>query len=273
MMSIGMIKSLIEMWKFRRYLKSGKPYFGPVMATRQGSSKRHGYMQALVKSECSSRDKKFYKILEVGSWAGGSAITWAEAVKKFNDGHGLVICVEPWVRYTKGIPGEPARTMDRALKTGRIIDLFLHNIRTSGHEDIVMLIKSKSDDILPLLRPNQFDLIFVDGNHAYKQCLKDFKNAASLVLDGGILCGDDLELQLSVVDVEKAKENSELDYILDPKTNKWFHPGVTLAVGELFGEVSVWEGFWAIRKRGQVWKEVIAEKLDQGDVKVPEHLR
>ena len=270
---IPIIKSLIETREFRRCLKRGRPYFGPIMAARQGSPIRHVYMQALVTLECSRGDKAYYRILEIGSWAGGSAITWANAIKKFNSGNGSVICVDPWVRYTQGVFGSKTYdTMDQALKTGEIIALFLHNIKASGHENIVRLIKACSDEILPLFRPNQFDLIFVDGNHTYKQVLRDIENAVLLVRDGGILCGDDLELQTSVVDVENAKENSDVDYIVDPKTNEWFHPGVTLAVAEWFGEVSVWKGFWAMRKQKQDWKKIVIEELNLGSLKVPEHL-
>ncbi len=86
------------------------------------------------------------------------------------------------------------------------------------------------------------------------------------------MCGDDLELQVSEINLENAKKNIDSDFIPDPKTNNWFHPGVTLAVGEFFGEVSVWEGFWAMRKRGASWEKVVWEELDLGNVLVPEHL-
>ena len=33
-----------------------------------------------------------------------------------------------------------------------------------------------------------------------------------------------------------------------------------------------WEGFWAVRKQGQSWEKVVAEGLDLGDIRVPEHL-
>ena len=263
-----------EIWEFRRCLTDGKPYFGPVMASRQGVADRHGYMQGIIEMECSGGDKAYYRILEIGSWAGGSAITWSDAIKKFNGGNGSVICVDPWIRYTQRdfSKAKVCEIMDEALKTGEIIDLFFHNIRASGHEDVVRLIKGRSDEILPLLRPNQFDLAFVDGNHSYQQVLKDLENATPLVRDGGILCGDDLELQVPVIDVKHAKRNSEVAYLLDPKSNEWFHPGVTLAVADWFGAVSAWEGFWAMRKRGHGWEKVVSEKLDLKDVRVPEHL-
>ena len=46
-----------------------------------------------------------------------------------------------------------------------------------------------------------------------------------------------------------------LDLVKDPKTGRNFHPGVTLAVDEIFGEVSMWGGFWAMQRQGKGWKK------------------
>jgi len=73
---------------------------------------------------------------------------------------------------------------------------------------------------------------------------------------GGYIWGDDLEMQIYEVDVENAKEKKECDFILDPITNKYFHPGVSLAVAEYFeGEVSCSEGFLIIKKTNSGWGE------------------
>lgn len=253
-----------ETKKFRRRVAQNKPYFGPVMHSKQNSSQVKAYMQGIVELECPAEGD--YRLLEIGSWAGGSAITWANAIKKFNSGKGLVICVDPYIPYKGDWTGHPAYEIaDRALKSGEILDLFFHNIKASGHEDIIKLVRARSEEILPLLGSNQFDLVYIDGNHAYKQVLRDITNAIPLVREGGILCGDDLELQLSVVDVENARRNSEADFILDPKTNQKFHPGVTLAVAECFGEVSAWDKFWVMRKVGRTWQRVVSRTLALGE--------
>mgnify|MGYP005994576693 CR=1 FL=1 len=46
------------------------------------------------------------------------------------------------------------------------------------------------------------------------------------------------------------------DYIKDPKTNKNYHPGVTVAISEIFGEVSSWGGFWAMQKINNNWNKI-----------------
>ena len=64
-------------------------------------------------------------------------------------------------------------------------------------------------------------------------------------------------MQAQEVDLYYAEKNNDKDYVLDPNTNKFYHPGVTLAVGELFKEVSSWEGFWAVKKAGSHWEPII----------------
>lgn len=69
-----------------------------------------------------------------------------------------------------------------------------------------------------------------------------------------------MELQRDEIDIMYAKENREKDYILDAKTTKPFHPGVTFAVWEFFGgEVSSWDGFWAMRKTESGWQKIILD--------------
>jgi len=261
-------------------MSNNKPYFGTVMWALQGDPVRHAHMGRLVEAECRDRGERPYTILEIGSWAGGSAITWAEAIKRFNNGKGRVVCVDPWKSYF-----DPSRYSDlpqdhqgayhemaEALSTGKIFDLFLHNIRVSAHEDIVLPFKGSSDEVLPLLGEKRFDLIFIDGDHTYSRVLEDIRKSAPLVAEGGIICGDDLELQLSQIDRTHAELNKNMDYILDPRAKVNFHPGVSLAVGEFFGEVSVWGGLWAMRKRGGTWERVDLPTPLPGELRVPQHL-
>ena len=264
-----------EKARFRRCIKENKPYFGPIMAAKQGEPVRHAYMQALVEQESARIGDRPYRILEIGSWAGGSAITWASAVQTSYAGRGCVVCVDPWECYVDNLVhhGQVYQAMHEALNRGDIFKLFLHNIRASGYHPLVKVMRGRASDILPLLKPETFDLVFVDGAHDYAGVSADLKNTPPLIREGGIICGDDLELQLAAIDVHYAEDNAAIDYVCDPKTGKWYHPGVTLAVAESLGEVSVWEGFWAMRKTGPTWSRIVAERLDRGDVRVPPHLR
>lgn len=254
-------------------LSRGQPYFGQVFAASQGSPRRHGYMQNLVALECDGRRARPFRVLEVGSWAGGSAITWADAIKRFNRGEGMVVCVDPWTQYIDPLADERPvyQEMHEALAEETISNLFWHNVRACGHQDLVRIMRGSSDEILPLIKPETFDLVFLDGDHSYHQVLNDLRNAAPLVRPDGILCGDDLELQLAEVDAEICIARSDSDFTVDPRSHESFHPGVTRAVAEFLGEVSVWEGFWAMRKRGAGWEILAPDDLGSA-VEIPGHL-
>jgi predicted O-methyltransferase YrrM len=265
----------IEQQLYKYCLTHNKPYFGNFMHARQGSIIRHAYMQLLVEQECRNRSERPFNIVEVGSWAGGSAITWAEAVKRFSKRKGLIICIDKWEPYFEPCQCEetgPYKEMENALLSGKIFELFMHNIKVTSHDDVIIPFKGWSDELLPLLGDNKFDLVFIDGNHAYTNVCKDIENSMPLVSEGGVICGDDLEQQLHQLDIEYAKEHRQKDYIIDPKAQKHYHPGVSLAIGEFFGEVSVWEGFWAMRKVEGHWKKVELSNTSPERIVIPVHL-
>ena len=62
--------------------------------------------------------------------------------------------------------------------------------------------------------------------------------------------GDDLDIDLEenpeIIDMEYAQKNKGINFIKDPKSKIWYHPGVLLATKEIFGKVSFYNGFWAV---------------------------
>ena len=262
------LAKLKQKLEFQLALINKRPYFGQhLVAFQRGSpsieeNSRFKHMWDLIRHEFSLLDRKEkdnFLILEVGSWAGRSAVLWASALKEFNNGNGLIFAIDPFLRYMHSQIREKNDTydlMDKAVKNDDIIHLFFHNIKAAGYEDTVRFIRAKSQEILPLLKADLFNLIYVDGDHTYEHVLKDLKNSAPLVKDGGILCGDDLVLLATEIDRENARKHANMDHIKDPITNQWFHPGVTLAAADFFGEVSAQDGFFAMKKRGQGWEKI-----------------
>ncbi len=232
---------LVGWVKFRIALLKNKPYFGRHMMALQGNPRRHTYMQRIAIKE------RVTNVLEVGSWAGGSALVWAGVVKQRN---GIVVCVDPWKPYIDLSNNKSLKPMEKALKKDKVFKLFMHNVRTSGNEKTIIPCRGASDDVLPVL--GQFDLVYIDGDHSIESVRNDIKNCIPLVRDGGILCGDDLEKQLSEVDLNATSDAAfkGIDYI------DGYHPGVTIAVFEELGSVSSWDGFWAVRKNGRSWEPV-----------------
>ena len=243
---------------------AGKPYLGAIMLAGQTWEARKPFMRSLVADEAKRKQGRL-KILEVGSWAGDSAILWANALKDAYTDRGLddamVVCVDAWrsfvtAQHNLGV-NVASRIMESALRKRKIFNLFLHNIRCSGNDDLIRPFLGTSDEILPALKEEQFDLAFVDAAHCYSSVIKDLRNAARLLRERGVLCGDDLELQATDVDRGFAEQNREMDFVNDPKTGQDYHPGVTLAVQEFFGcNVSCFQGFWAMRKQGAGWSNV-----------------
>src|ERR1051325_9977009 len=76
----------------------GKPYFGTAMRALQGPVKRHAYLQAIAREAAATSKRGDVRVLEIGSWVGASAITWASSLQKFGV-KGTVTCVDAWEPY------------------------------------------------------------------------------------------------------------------------------------------------------------------------------
>lgn len=179
-------------------------------------------------------------ILEVGSWAGQSLVAWDEAA----GGRAKLIAVDQWKPYFMH-GGDPYDEMNRAAETGEIFELFKRNIRACGIEDRVSVLRGDSRDILPKIDRYSVNILFVDGDHRYEFVKQDIINAMPLVRIGGVLCGDDLEMSMeSVSDItsHQAAVEQGLDFA------NGYHPGVTQAVYDTLGNVTILDGLWAMRK-------------------------
>ena len=250
-----------------------KPYLGRALRALQGHPQRHAYMQALVELLAKRNFHGSFKLLEVGSWAGGSAITWAKAIKRFA-GNGQIVCVDHWQPYfdTATDADDVYLAMNEAAGEGLIYGLFLHNIRAAGVGSMISPIVGRSEEVLPRLKKSDFTIVYLDASHDFASVQSDLRLAMDLVEEGGVLCGDDLELQASQLDPSELAldVDSRRDYVTSRTLGTAYHPGVTRAVAEALGEVSLWEGFWAMTKRGNDWEKI---DLTGCTVAVPEHIR
>jgi len=222
--------------------------------------RKHAALRSLVSIIAANNEKSPIEIVEVGSWLGESAINWAAAINEFNAGVGRIICIDPWLPYdggmgiAQGIPEE----MNRLLESGEAINLFKANIYKAGIQGMIEINRAKSDDALVKLAGLKFDLLFIDGDHSYRQVKADIENASVLVRDGGIMCGDDLEVLFTECNQVIALKWAEIgaEYVFEPTTGIFFHPGVTVAVFDAFDEVSRHGVVWAVRKSGDCWLPV-----------------
>lgn len=178
--------------------------------------------------------KKSPRFLELGSWAGDSAIVLGRVAKEYG---GKLYCVD-WWKGNEGTDLHPIAERE---------DMFSHfwkRICDAGLEDTVIPIRTSTDQAVELMKHLKFDLIFIDADHRYKPVLKDIRNYAPLVKKGtGILCGHDCEGYLSDFDPAFLKKGRNQDCY------ETVHCGVVLAVGEAFETYSIHFGVWSVRRR------------------------
>ncbi len=219
---------------------------------------RHVFMMGCVWYLTKQGKRPDLRILEIGSWYGASALSWGEGLALHNGGQGSLTCVDGWVPFfdRSKHQDDVYVAMEHSLGSDTAYNIFLHNIRTLPGSINCQHLRGKSENILPLMGRDTFDVVFIDADHTYEPVKKDIMLSMPMVREGGIICGDDLNLQWSQVDQANAKANHDRDFIKDPKTGRNFHPGVTLAVQEIFGEVSMWGGFWAMQKKGDGWQKI-----------------
>lgn len=253
-------RALVDLPRYLFCRLANRVYFGPVMLGAQTWPSRAPHMRAVINQEMRRNGRQGeMRVLEIGSWAGQSAILWASEIAS-SGCSGRVVCIDPWMPFaTKGQVGlnTATTTMDRVAARDKIFPLFWHNVKSSGLSEIILPLRGRSNDLLPLLKPLSFDLVFVDGSHAYSDFIIDLRLAATLLKEGGVLCGDDLELQREEVDATAAEKNREKDYVADPVSGLEYHPGVCLGVADFFRRsISCRDGFWAQRKTGDGWTDV-----------------
>jgi predicted O-methyltransferase YrrM len=158
------------------------------------------------------------RILEIGTWLGGTAIAMADALQGSN-----VHCVDTWEGSPTDCTGECAK---RAGGAEAVYAEFLNRIGERLNESIFpwqMDSKSASE-----MHWDKFDVIFIDAEHTYDAVKADILNWWEHLRDDGIMVGHDYETKNLM--------------------------GVTQAVRELFGsrvETFGWDvqgGMWKVRK-------------------------
>ncbi len=231
-------------------LVKGEPYFDHKNSVLSAPV-RHLFMIGVIWYLSTQKKISDVSIMEIGTWFGASALSWAQGLKEYLDSRGSITCIDAWEPFFDLDVHKNQKhvlEMEKLLESDLVYKVFLHNINTLPETINTQHFRGKSENILKFLKSDSFSVVFIDADHTYNYVKDDILNSMRLVQNYGIICGDDLNLQISDVDKNYAIENMNKDFINDPKTNKNYHPGVTVAVNEIFGEVSSWGGFWAMQK-------------------------
>jgi predicted O-methyltransferase YrrM len=263
-------------------LSAGQPYFPETLFGVQSHPLRYLHMTQTVHLLAERFPERELNILEIGTWIGASALTWIYALDLYAKGQGTIYCCDLWETYfdieaerrkqpDRGPQADvPALAMDTAAEAGLPLDLFLYNVEVGGGKGRIVTIKGDSRTSLRPLADGFFDLVYIDGDHRYRAVKSDIEEAKRLVRVGGIVAGDDLELQLHEVDEGVARSRGDADWVDDPKTGKGHHPGVTVAVAEAFGAIHGYNGYWLVEK--QTDGRFLPVSLARRPIRMPPHV-
>ena len=263
--------ALVSQYSLSFAMERNKPYFGRRLSAFQSPPVRYALLAALTRHAL--RGKHAGRVLEVGSWAGASAITFGAVIQELGIADGQIVCVDPWEKYfVEEDSSFHYKSMNAAAATGEINSLFHRNVKACGLEGMIHVRKAYSREALPEMANDSFDLVYIDGSHKRDETLYDIQQAKRLVKIGGLICGDDLELLKSEIDPEAHQVALEkfLDFVADPRSGIKYHPGVTEAITVAFNDVWQKYGFWCVERSGEQW---IAPVFQAGHLEIPTHLQ
>ena len=125
------------------------------------------------------------KILEIGSFQGGSTLAIGHAIAGTDI---ELFCLDPWSNY---LSQSDFADFDRAKVSDdfRILNNFISNTAFIG-ENLRML-RGSTSAFRELLKGKGFDFIFIDGAHDYLSVRNDIMIAFSALKPGGFVCGHD----------------------------------------------------------------------------------
>lgn len=204
-------------------------------------------LQALVEYA----GKPGLKILEIGSWLGESTIFLGNLARKFG---GTLTAVDWW-------KGNPGTSLEPLAAMRDIFSIFWKRICSENLDDVVIPLRAHSNHAHEILRPNTFDLIFIDADHRYGQVSQDLRNYVPLAKkDRAIICGHDCEGYIQDFDPEFLEQGKDQDYY------QTVHCGVVLAVGQYFDDYSIHQSIWSA-----TWDEP-GKKWTRPDLNLPKNL-
>lgn len=141
-----------------------------------------------VINDLSSRLSRNVVGLEIGICKGENIVHFLEHTNRIDKIH----CIDPYLPYMDWVGPVTQEDMDLWY------EITMKNF--VPHMDKIVIYKDTSENCVSKFENDQFDYIFIDGDHSYEGVLRDLNNYYSKVKTGGIFSGHDINLQ----DVQRA---------------------------------------------------------------------
>lgn len=247
----------------------------------QGVSTRHYHMILAIQTLAEKSNQ--LNILELGSWLGESLKLWTSVLQLFPNVKANIVCVDLWDSFISdedrlNEDNLQIKNMESLSQENRSFELFYQTkkeIESEVNNVSISCFRGRTDSFLTIAKEDSFDFIYVDASHYYDDVLNDIHESKRILKPGGILCGDDLEVESHSEELlTLGMNNKKQDYVKIPGTERFYHPGVSLAVKHELDEVGNYFGFWGVRKSGassytplklQYESRVLPPKLRQGN--------
>lgn len=118
---------------------------------------------------------------EVGAFYGANIVSVAETYGAHPES--TLIAIDPWTDYAEYPEYKGQQTT--------IYEAFSRNIEACGLTDRITVKRGYSNEVLPTLEDNSFDIMYIDGNHEPEYVLEDAVLAFRKLKVGGYLIFDD----------------------------------------------------------------------------------
>ena len=246
------------------YFYAGFPYYlicnilnRPYIGSYLFSDQEAGRKRLKVINDCLKKIKnKKISILEIGVYCGQNTLNLYKNLK--NKNKVFHYCVDIFRAFEITERNKKTfihKKICECLNNGQVYKLFIKNISSISNPDYQFIIKKMFSKNFFKLNKSKFDLIIVDASHQYKYVFNDIKNSLKNLNDNGILICDDYEIEAKNFTSDELKKYVKKDtYLFENKCI--YHPGVTLAVKNIFGNLKSKNGICAIQKRKKLYKDL-----------------
>ena len=143
-----------------------------------------------------------------------------------------LVLIDPF-QGTVGSGDADGNNMKEAFLPAEYVKL---SLKAAQHPNMILL-RGFSHELLPLIKPETFDAIYIDGDHSYAGVKRDLGIAWTLVKEGGWICGHDYETNFE-------KTNNRYDFGVKRAVDEFCRSkGLEIRAKGMDGQVS-----FAIRK-------------------------